>query len=193
MPEMNSKMKIALALVPVILMAGCGDKPRVDKPKPRLSADEGTNQPTPAADESKTRLADPSPPITGAFGWTLGQKMPESIQLNFMEGTDLAVYSYKTSTNPPFETIVVGSIKDRTIYMIAGCTTNTGSLQYDVLVDALNLKYGVAEDTRPNDVPTRTWLRPAAGHEVQIRNNSSEGISLSYVDLNVFKSLSDKL
>jgi hypothetical protein len=166
MQDMKTKLKIALVLVPVILMTGCRDK---------------------------ARSADPSPPIPGAFGWTLGQKLPESIQVNTMEGTGLGVHSYQTSANPPFETIVVGCTKDRTIYMIAGCTTNTSTLQYDVLVDALNLKYGVAEDTRPDDVPTRTWIRPAAGHEVQIKNSTADGISVNYIDLNIFKSLSDKL
>jgi hypothetical protein len=192
MPEMNKILEITFGLALAILLNGCGDKATIDSAKSPLSGGGVTNQTAPAANEPKKGLAESSAPITGEFGWTLGQKIPDALLVNMVGSTGLGFHRYQTSTNPPFETIVVGCTRDRTINKITGSTTNTGKLQYDALVNALNQKYGVAEDTKPNDVPTRTWIRPAAGREVQIQYSMSEGISVAYIDLIIVKPPSDK-
>jgi hypothetical protein len=192
MPDINTKLKIAFVLVPVILLTGCGDKAKTNKqnteaPSPIQSA------PTPdktTSSQAGVAAADPSPPITGAFGWTLGQTIPKSIKLYTNFGMGL---SYPTSTNPPFEKIGIMCDNDRKITMIFGCTTNTNSFEYESLILALNAKYGVGEDTKPSGVPTRTWMRPVAHHQIQIRNNAFEGISVGYIDTGIFKTNADSI
>jgi hypothetical protein len=175
MPDINTKLKIAFVLVPVILLTGCGDKAKTNKqnteaPSPIQSA------PTPdktTSSQAGVAAADPSPPITGAFGWTLGQTIPKSIKLYTNFGMGL---SYPTSTNPPFEKIGIMC-----------------SFEYESLILALNAKYGVGEDTKPSGVPTRTWMRPVAHHQIQIRNNAFEGISVGYIDTGIFKTNADSI
>jgi hypothetical protein len=193
MPEMNINFKIAVALALAFLLTGCGDKLKINKQTNEATSpiQRAVTPDKQTSSQAGLVAADPSPPITGAFGWTLGQQIPKSIQLNtnFSMGT----YSYKTSTNPPFETIVIMCDKDRKIIMVSGCTTNTNSFEYESLIDALNSKYGLGEDTRPSGVPTRTWIRPMAHHQIQIRNNEFEGISVGYIDTEIFKTNADSV
>lgn len=71
-------------------------------------------------------------PITGAFGFTLGEKLPEEYELK--NG-----YSYVDLTNaPPFASVQVACLSDRTIYTIIG----HGYSNLTEVVQALELKYG---------------------------------------------------
>jgi hypothetical protein len=127
---------------------------------------------------------DPEPPITGAFGWTFGQKIPESIDLKTdVEGSR---YQYVTSTNPPFETIIVSCTEDRTIYSIWANTSHTNNAgEYYDLTTALRQKYGHSKEPRKADA--MEWVRPAAERNVEIDIHTWSGeqkyVSVLYTDL----------
>jgi hypothetical protein len=122
-------------------------------------------QPPVPAEKSDTAAADSDPPITGAFGWTLGQKIPAEIPLQ----TDAngSRYQYQTSTNPPFESILVSCTDDRTIFGISGFTSATKKgAEYHDLTTALRQKYGVSDGEWKAD--SEKWERPGAQRSITI-------------------------
>jgi len=79
MPDMNIKFKIAIVLLPVILMTGCGRKSSPatvhdteSTAAEPLAGQSGVSAPAPA----KMKPGQTTVPITGALGWTLGGKRP---------------------------------------------------------------------------------------------------------------------
>jgi predicted RNA-binding Zn-ribbon protein involved in translation (DUF1610 family) len=76
-----------------------------------------------------------SVPITGAFGFTLGQKLPEEYQIKEAYGNTAFV---DITNTPPFTSVQLACLSDRTIYTIIG----HGCLNGTEVVQALELKYG---------------------------------------------------
>ena len=79
--------------------------------------------------------AQTSVPITGAFGWVLGEKVPA--QFDLFEGYGWA--DDNNHTNQPFSNIQGSCCYDRTVYEING---TAGRSQAEVIMAALETKYG---------------------------------------------------
>lgn len=71
-------------------------------------------------------------PITGAFGFTLGEKLPMEYEIK--KGYGWVDYT----AAPPITTVQLGCLSDRTIYTIVGYGTSNS----EQVVKALEMKYG---------------------------------------------------
>ncbi|HZM02907.1 MAG TPA: hypothetical protein VFC44_07770 [Candidatus Saccharimonadales bacterium] len=96
--------------------------------------------------------------ITGAFGWTLGDKLPASDEMQ--ETSDpLSSEPYNFSdignTNtPPFEYVSLSCVQDRTIYQIQA----SADIKYkDGILAALKSKYGEPAFHRVMDYDNYDW------------------------------------
>jgi hypothetical protein len=144
MPGMNIKFKIAIALLPVILMASCGRKSSPaklhnteSKATEPLVGQSDVSAPAPA----KMNSGQTTVPITGALGWTLGAKKPISMSDNSIGMSD---YIPVTNT-PPFTQVQLSWLKDGTIYEII---TWVNLNRFADVERALNDKYGPPADLR---------------------------------------------
>jgi DNA-directed RNA polymerase subunit RPC12/RpoP len=72
-------------------------------------------------------------PITGAFNFTLGEKLPEGLDLK-----DGYCFVMDYTNTPPFDRVQLGCLLDRTIYTITGY----GWSNTEEVVKALQFKYG---------------------------------------------------
>jgi len=81
-------------------------------------------------------------PITGAFGWTLGDKAPTTLGLKRTSDGALMA-SQRTSEYPPFKDIVLCALDDGTIYQIFATTSGDGMItDYLEIEKTLKLRYG---------------------------------------------------
>jgi len=78
-------------------------------------------------------------PITGAFGYTLGEKLPEGLSIDPESHSYAPVPSDSTTNYLSFFPIVVDCLSDRRICRITG---TVGADQIDVVRAALEKKYG---------------------------------------------------
>lgn len=83
--------------------------------------------------------------ITGAFGWSFGQKLSDQNPVSLDD--DIDVYCYTYDTNGLFSRITVGVNEQRTVCMIEG-VGDAGSLgisDKETLVKTLSDKYGLSD------------------------------------------------
>lgn len=87
-------------------------------------------------------------PITGAFGFTLGEKLPSELELN-----DGYCFINNYTDAPPFSTIQLACLPDRTIYTIIGHAYSNSS----EVVAALKSKYGPGEFYHTTNINAYNW------------------------------------
>jgi hypothetical protein len=88
-------------------------------------------------------------PVTGAFGWSLGDRLPESAQIetnsdNFSLSSDFT----PNKPVPPFDMFFVWLTSDHTIHSIIGHAyihSEDLKVQQDALIQALTEKYGIRD------------------------------------------------
>jgi hypothetical protein len=183
---MNAILKIALAVLPVILMTGCGAKPS----PPKISKTD-LNEAAPAtgqADVSAPAIATTKPgqttvPITGAFGWTLGAKKPVSMPDNSVGMSD----NIPVTNAPPFKEVQLSWLKDGTIYQIITWV----DLNHLATVErALNDKYGPPGERALNSEEIEAkyisrvsiWTNAGCTIELSVGGGGGDESSLSYCD-----------
>jgi hypothetical protein len=100
-------------------------------------------------DHTKPVAALTSVPITGAFGWTLGDKLPSQFSLeqeHYHEDSD--------PRTAPFASVDVACLQDRTVYSVAGTTDS--SHRWEVKA-SLEDKYGFGGYSYDNNGETYLW------------------------------------
>ena len=91
----------------------------------------------------------PHQPITGAFGWIFGQKLPDQYPVSV---DDSGVTCYAYDTNGLFSRITVGVDEQRKVCMIQG-NGDASSLDIsdkETLVETLSDKYGLSDHAASN-------------------------------------------
>jgi hypothetical protein len=111
-------------------------------------------------------------PITGAFGFTLGEKLPQ--QFNLEDGYCF-VNDY--SDAPPFTTIQLCCLADRTIYEIIG---HGYSNSFEVL-DALKLKYGQGSWDYSTNFANSGWFNADCILNALLTGKNHENIEVDYL------------
>jgi len=107
--------------------------------------------------------ATPPQKITGAFGYTLGEKLPARCVMD--EG---GFYTDdENKTNRPFVLIEVMCLSDRTIYEITGAGPDSN----EVVPNALRLKYGPGYATSDARGDTYRWTNGNCRLEERSLNN----------------------
>ena len=140
---MITTLRISLALLPVILVTGCGAK---SSPAKIQNTESTSIRPVPShADVSapvlaKIQLGQTTVPITGALGWVLGVKKPISMLDDPSGMSDVPV-----TNAPPFTEARLLTLKDGTIYEIV---TWVDLFHFPDVERALNDKYGPPADLR---------------------------------------------
>jgi hypothetical protein len=148
---MKRKLKIALGLMSVILVTGCGAKSSPAKIREPESIAGGhvpsqTDVSAPSAATSEPGLT--TVRITGAFGWTLGDKKPLNMPDDSNGMSDVPV-----TNAPPFKEVRLNGLKDGTIYEIV---TWVDLNHFADVEGALNDKYGPPADLR-TPAEFRAW------------------------------------
>lgn len=138
--------------------------------------------------EQKTATQSPKQPITGAFGYTLGERLADSYQLETNALGEL--YADGTKTNAPLDTIYVTVLPDRTIYGIHA-TIHMDNYDADIkILEDLESKYGAPHIEgegrtrtyiygRPDDTMTHPTVK---GRTLHYHLTSTGLFSLFYVD-----------
>jgi hypothetical protein len=94
-------------------------------------------------------------PVVGAYGWTLGQVIPDNIELLSQNGT----LFYKYDTNGVFPHVCLAVNSRREIYTITAYTDSEKPLsqtEIDALVEKLTDKYGLKATTVNED--GKEWM-----------------------------------
>jgi hypothetical protein len=115
-------------------------------------------------------------PITGAFGWTLGNKIPVRLQHRRPDVTPGTFFADAANTNtPPFVNIGVDGLNDGTIYQIHA---EVAGMQGDVVKAALEAKYGPETIGKDGEGLFELWtngdaeIRFRSGFELEYRSIS---------------------
>jgi hypothetical protein len=98
----------------------------------------------------ETEPAKTAVPITGAFGWWLGDKLP--VEYKFMEGS--RVFYDNSGNSHGFVNVEVDCLKDRTIYRIQASSTASSD---SAILEALNSKYGPGAFSYDDKGHTYVW------------------------------------
>jgi hypothetical protein len=103
------------------------------------------------ADHRDAPAAQTTVPITGAFGWTLGQKVPPEFEL--FQGWGWS--DDNNHSNEPFSNIQGSCLLDRTVYEIIGIADRS---QASVIMGALETKYGPGGFGYTTNGEFETWV-----------------------------------
>jgi hypothetical protein len=159
-------MKILLIIL-LVAVAGCKQREASSpSPAPVTQAVPAvpsiTTQPPQAVAASRPEQAAPMPahvqPIEGAFGWKLGDPVPAGFPVRLNMNSYL--YIYQTSTNAPFQQIIINCLSDRRICWISASTRDFPTLvdaddEFDKVWKTLFAKYGKPES---EDEKSATWV-----------------------------------
>ncbi len=137
-------MKTLLTLITAAVLCVCG----CSKPAAPVAVT------APASTEARPAPAK----ITGAFGFTLGQKLDDSVPATVDEDGCGIGLVLDTTNFPPFDMIIVGALVDRTVYDI--CAMSHGQDwqgEKNAIISALEAKYGSAHAGLPDISPEPSW------------------------------------
>jgi hypothetical protein len=159
---------IFVCVIAVALASGCGPKKKpIQQAEPAApTMPESALTPDAAPSPAALQPGQTTVPITGAFGWRLGEKIPHP-----RHGPSFTLYSDNANTNtPPFVRIEVTGLMDGTIWKISGDIDDP--LQEDAVKAALESKYGAC--AADHDGFGSFWLWKNGDGEIRLRTGRLE-------------------
>jgi len=163
----GENMKRTILILALAAVLGCGPHQKPSKPE------------SPPNEPVETQNPANAEPITGAFGWVLGQKLPEGLEVkpgNYYTEDDL-------TKALPFMGIIVDVLDDRTIFRI---TASADERDYFAAEEALEAKYGPGSLKKDNleGVFGKCWSNNARQITLQ---GGRYGTRVKYLDLELQK------
>jgi hypothetical protein len=113
-------------------------------------------------------------PITGAFGFALGETLPAEYVLK-----DGFAYVENYTDAPPFNSVQLACLPDRTIYTIVGY----GYSNSDQVVQALELKYGPGSLAFTKNGETHVWTNGDGKLAVDVFGDSEKAVHVTYTSV----------
>jgi hypothetical protein len=134
-------MKAFLVVLIGLAIVGCKPSKPVTAPSaPSLIQHSEVTAAEPGSPMPAPRM--PARKIVGAFGWTLGDRVPDGLTLETLRD-GVVLYSFETTNFPPFDRVTLSLTRDGRIRSIEGSATTDFSVA-QTLLSVLANKYGKA-------------------------------------------------
>jgi hypothetical protein len=118
--------------------------------------------------------------ITGALGFILGERLDPSVPTESFENEGMLQAQFRWTNYPPFESVIISTLPDRTIVHISAFAYVEDST---VISTAINQKYGYG--TYEGD--TESWISGEREIELHPGKSSKDPLFVVYLDKALYK------